>query len=178
MRTLILVCTMAIAAAAQDQLPRFDSLNWSPDRTLRAEVIPRGKAKLRDSESRVDVRTKTYKLRARRDFSSSDHEHGYGVVQAEWTPDSQFFVFCLTNSGGHSPMHTPVVFYSRRENEFHILDDLLHSSVGFGKFTINAPDKVTISLNDGKKWTGSLSALVMSTQKTKPRLSPGFNRKS
>lgn len=42
------------------------------------------------------------RLRVRRSFLS-DGNHGQIVERAAWTPDSRFFVFVTTSSGGHSP---------------------------------------------------------------------------
>jgi len=36
------------------------------------------------------------------DLSSEDGEHGGILEQHEWTPDSQFFIFTSSSSGGHS----------------------------------------------------------------------------
>jgi hypothetical protein len=85
----------------------------SPDGTLIAIVIPNGKEKGGEKdESRVEIRRrKGGRLRAH-DFSSDDGSHGYGVDGAQWTADSQFFVFRMRSSGGHSPMWAPGVYWS------------------------------------------------------------------
>ncbi|HVZ19374.1 MAG TPA: hypothetical protein VG897_19805, partial [Terriglobales bacterium] len=112
------------------------------------------------SESYIVVSLKSGTFLAKRDLSSQDHEHGYGVVQAQWTSDSQFFVFCVDNSGGHSPTQTPVMFYSRKLSKFFVLDDLVHESVGFANFELQAPDKVSVTLSSRQRWSGSLAMLI------------------
>jgi hypothetical protein len=80
----------------------------SPDGKLVAVVIHVGKeAGLGNYDSRVELRTKEGSL-CSKDYSSNDSEHGYAVAKAAWTADSQFFVYSLQSSGGHSLWHTPV----------------------------------------------------------------------
>ena len=85
------------------------------------------------------------------DFSSADGEHGYGVDVARWTPDSRFFVCLMSNSGGHSPLYSPVVFWSRKTNRLHELD----AYTGDRLFAIIAPDRVRV-----KTWPGLEPAIV------------------
>jgi len=160
MRTGFLVLLLALAAPAQDWPKPLTGTFLSPDGLLKAEVTAAGERERPESESLVVVSLKDGTFLAKRDMSSQDHEHGDGVVQAQWTADSQFFVFCVDSSGGHSPMQTPVWFYSRKLSKFFVLDDLLHGSVGFAHFEVTAPDKVSVTLNSGKKWSGSLVELV------------------
>ena len=74
-------------------------------------------------ESRVELRTEEGRVLAKRDYTSEDGEHGYGVTKATWTPDSQFFVYSLESSGGHSAWHAPVQFFSREHDKVVGLDD-------------------------------------------------------
>lgn len=136
----------------------------SPDKTLVASVVATNTGTAIDSsENRVEVRSATGDLLAQEDFTSQDGEHGYAVVKAEWTPDSQFFVFSLQSSGGHSPWHSPTKFYGRKQQRIVSLDDALHDSVT-GQFVISAPDKVTVRLwFKKKKVTITLSELAGTT---------------
>ena len=112
----------------------------SPDGRLVATIIPTGKGKsLRDYECRIEIRQKRGRSLLKHDFSSSDGEHGYGIVRAEWTPDSQFFVFSVESSGGHQPWHYPTLFYDRQRNFLKVLDD----SVG----PITSPDFKLVGSN-------------------------------
>ncbi len=162
MRTGFIVLLLALAATAQDWPKPLSGTFVSPDGVLKAEVTAAGERERPESESRVVVSLKDGSFLAKRDLMSADHEHGYGVVQAQWTPDSQYFVFCIDSSGGHSPMQTPVLFYSRKLSKFFVLDDLLRESVGFAHFKLAAPDNVSVTLNSGKKWSGSLAERIRS----------------
>jgi hypothetical protein len=62
------------------------------------------------------------------------------VDAAQWTPDSQFFIFRLRNSGGHMPMYAPVAFWSRSRNHFYQLVDYTADQI----FSVTAPDKVSM----------------------------------
>ena len=134
----------------------------SPDKQLIASVVATNSGTaIASSESRVEVRSATGELLAQEDFTSQDGEHGYAVTKAAWTPDSQFFVFNLENSGGHSPWHSPTKFYARKQQKIMSLDEALHDSVTGGDFVIGAPDKVTVRLwFKKKKITVSLSQLA------------------
>jgi hypothetical protein len=85
------------------------------------------------------------------DFSSADGQHGYGVDGAQWTPDSQFFVCRMSNSGGHSPMYAPVVFWSRKRNRFY----QLNAYTADRTFSITTPDTVNVDT-----WPGLNPATV------------------
>ena len=111
-------------------------------------------------ESNVVLRSTAGKFLADRSYSSKDGEHGFAVVQAGWTPDSQFFVYSLESSGGHSPWHSPVEYFGRSSNKITALDDALHDAVMHPKFKVSAPDRVTVGLYfSHKEETVSLSAL-------------------
>jgi hypothetical protein len=64
------------------------------------------------SESRIEVRTRSGRVLLKHDYGSEDGEHGYGVNKAAWTPNSQFFVYSLESSGGHSAWHSPDACWS------------------------------------------------------------------
>ncbi len=137
------------------------ALHESPDKMLIAYVVATNSGTaIASSESRVEVRSATGELLAQEDFTSQDGEHGYAVSKAAWTPDSQFFVFSLESSGGHSPWHSPTKFYARKQQRIMSLDEALHNSVT-GEFVIGAPDKVTVHVWFKKrKVTVSLSELA------------------
>lgn len=111
-------------------------------------------------ESEVLVQTASGKILGRRNYRSEDGEHGFGVTKAQWTPDSQFFVYSLDSSGGHQAWHSPVQYFSRKSDSFVSLDDALNDAVMNPQFSVEAPDKVTVELYFGKKTsTVSLSSL-------------------
>src|SRR6267143_3303848 len=135
-------------ARAKQEMDRF----VSPDGKLVALVIHVGKeVGFENYESRVELRTKEGSLLCTVDYSSKDSEHGYGGAKAAWTPDAQFFVYSLQNSGGHSPWHTPVQFYNRRQNKVLSLDNVLGDSIAYPEFSIREPDEITVTLYFGQR---------------------------
>ena len=123
----------------------------SPDGKLVAIVVPADKEKgFEEYESRILILRSGGAQISMHDFSSEDGEHGYGVVGARWTPDSQYFVCRMRNSGGHSPMYDPVVFWSRKKNHF----DQLKAYTADRPFRIAAPDKVFV-----ESWPEASTAL-------------------
>jgi hypothetical protein len=116
----------------------------SPDKALTARVLPMGKPGWEWAESRVEIRNRSGRLLRYVSFASADHEHGEGVNYGAWTPDSMYFVFSTSSSGGHQPWHGPAYFYSRRHNLIRRLDDY----IGVGPdliFSVSAPDIVHIN---------------------------------
>jgi len=137
----------------------------SPDNSVIA-IVRSKKAPEATTDSRIELRSQSGKLLVRRNYSSEDGEHGYGVVKATWTPDSQFFVYSLESSGGHQSWHSRLEFYGRKQHKILSLDDALHDAVNNPPFVISAPDRVTVELEFGKRqMTISLSTLKQSTQK-------------
>ncbi len=88
----------------------------SPDKNMRAivyNIAERGVL----LESRIQIFNHKGKVILDTNYASKDHEHGYGVVQAEWTANSQFFVFGMLSSGGHQPWQAFTFIYSVSTNE-------------------------------------------------------------
>jgi hypothetical protein len=83
----------------------------SPDGALRALVFPVDISLYAtpDMESRVVIRTSNSDTLISKDYSSSRGANGYYVVNAKWSPDSQFFVYSMSSSGGHSPWSFPTM---------------------------------------------------------------------
>ena len=123
----------------------------SPDAQLIAVITAKDRRmRVNGNESRVEIRTHNDQICVH-DFSSSDGEHGYGIDSAEWTSDSQYFVFRLRSSGGHSPMFAPIAFWSRKENRFYTLKNY----TGDTTFFVVAPDQIKANT-----WPGLLPASV------------------
>jgi hypothetical protein len=120
----------------------------SPDRALRAVIIPVGREKgFEANESRVEIRKSDGKLVCTKDYSSSDGEHGYGVQEGQWTPDSQFFVYDTSSSAGHQPYRAPTFFYSRKDNRVRNIEELTNRAVLSNEpppFRIVAPHSVAV----------------------------------
>ena len=116
--SVILLAAAAVSASAQAKT------FVSPDGALRATITPAGPAGRRAGESLVEMRDARSGLLLRKSFASEDGEHGYGVVRAEWTADSRFFIFSLESSGGHQPWHAPTFVYRRADRRLLAVDDI------------------------------------------------------
>jgi hypothetical protein len=83
----------------------------SPDGALRALVFPVDVSLYAtpDMESRVVIRTAKGDTLTSKDYSSPRGTNGYYVLDAKWSPDSQFFVYSMASSGGHSPWSFPIM---------------------------------------------------------------------
>jgi dipeptidyl aminopeptidase/acylaminoacyl peptidase len=115
----------------------------APDGGVRVVVVPVGKEAGRSEyESRIEFKASEGKIACALDYSSEDNEHGFGVVKAEWTPDSQYFVFSLTSSGGHQPWHAPTQFFSRKDGTVRSLDDYFAPGISKADFRLAAPNTV------------------------------------
>jgi hypothetical protein len=118
----------------------------SPDRQMKATVIAvASRTGVHCDESRVEIHRADRSLANTVDYSSTDGEHGYTVIKAHWTPDSQFFVYGMASSGGHQPWHTPTYFYSRKTNKTQGIEHTLGKPVLSPDFTLAPPATVTIT---------------------------------
>jgi len=72
-------------------------------------------------------------------YTSSDGEHGFGVVKAAWTPDSQYFVYSLASSGGHEPGRSPIFFYDRKVERVRSFDEEVGVVLN-PDFSLSTPD--------------------------------------
>ena len=115
----------------------------SPDKGALAVITPAGPNK---SECQVEIRSSAGKVLFHKDYASSDGSHGYGVAQAAWTPNSQFFVYTMEDSGGRDAWHSPTWFFSRKLNRMFSLDDLLNDNVSYPTFKMFEPDEVLVTL--------------------------------
>lgn len=99
----------------------------SPDGLLTASVFPVNPIlhASPDMESRVDILASDAHALASKDYASPRGTDGYHVVQAKWTSDSQFFVFTISSSSGHSPWSFLMAVYSRERNTFFKFSDMI-----------------------------------------------------
>ena len=109
-------------------------------------------------ESRLEIRQFKGKLLLVQDYSSDDMEHGEAICKGAWTPDGEFFVFSMTNTGGHSPLGRPTWFYSRQRNRLYDLD-LAIGYITTCNFTLQAPNWLTTEVH-GNSVRVALSKLV------------------
>jgi len=101
---------LSIPRSASSCLTVSPQVYVSPDATLSALEFPVD-ANLHatpDMESRIVIQTSDGKLLTSKDYSSQSGADGYYVVSAKWSPDSQFFVYSMSSSGGHSPWSFPM----------------------------------------------------------------------
>ena len=147
--TLLAAATFLVAYPGAGERPKQFK---SPDATLTAVVTLADKQKgLEKYESRISILRSGGVQISSQDFSSEDGEHGYGVDRAQWTYDSRYFICRMRNSGGHSPMYAPVVFWSRKSNHFYQLNDCTADRT----FSITRPDQVSVDT-----WPGLNPATV------------------
>jgi hypothetical protein len=114
----------------------------APDSTLLVLVVPADKSlsATPDSESRVEFRDAAGKLLAAKDYSSPQGDDGYYLVKGAWTPDSDYFVYSITSSGGHEPWSFPTAVYSRHGNLVRYVDAMIGGKPNLSPdFTIVAP---------------------------------------
>jgi hypothetical protein len=127
---------------------------WSRDHTLQAIVVPKHINDPDFHEHAVEIRTKSGALLHQQDYSSADHDHGRCILEAAWSPDSQFFAFASTSSGGHSSWHTPIYVYKRAPNKIYYLDDAAGGPLVGQHFFFTAPAVIhaqRLNYKDGKK---------------------------
>jgi hypothetical protein len=120
----------------------------SPDGAARAVVFPADISldSTPDMESRVVLRGSKGDTLTSKDHSSPRGMNGYYVVTAKWSPDSQFFVYSLSSSGGHSPWSFPMMVYGRKKNVIAAFSDMIQGNPTVsGDFNFTGPHSVTAS---------------------------------
>jgi len=120
----------------------------SPDKKTIASVLPVDVSlnATPDMESRVVIRSSAGATLTSKDYSSPGGANGYYVLNAKWSPDSQFFVYSMMSSGGHSPWSFPIWVYSVKKNQFASFSDMINGSPTVsGQFSISAPHSMTAS---------------------------------
>jgi hypothetical protein len=75
-----------------------------------------------------------------KDHSSPRGMNGYYVYRAKWSPDSQFFVYSMVSSGGHSPWSFPIMVFDRRTSLIAKFSDMIGGKPTLsGEFSFSAP---------------------------------------
>jgi hypothetical protein len=102
-------------------------IHASPDKKLHATVLPVDVSLnvTPDMESRVVIRSLDGNTLNSMNHASPRGTNGYYVDTAGWSPDSQFFVYSMVSSGGHSPWSHPTVVYSVAHNRFAQLSEMI-----------------------------------------------------
>src|ERR1700759_538362 len=118
----------------------------SPDGKLHASVLPVD-VNLNvtpDMESRVVIRSVDGYTLNSINHASPRGMNGYYVDIAQWSPDSQFFVYSMVSSGGHSPWSHPTMVYSVQANRFANLSAMIDGKPLLSeKFEFTAPHTLT-----------------------------------
>jgi hypothetical protein len=132
----------------------------SPDQALRATVLPVDVSLYAspDMESRVVIRSRAGDTLVSQDYSSPRGTNGYYVDHAKWSPDSQFFVYSMMSSGGHSPWSFPIMVYSRKQKRIAKFSDMIAGAPTLsGNFSFSGPHTL-----DATTWkqTGALDDKV------------------
>ena len=142
-QSVLLVCALFpisfVGAADQAKVVR------SPDEKFFARIITAPKVTPGAPEIMIEILDSHGKPVTKEDFTSEDGEHGLSIDRAEWTPDSQFFVFTTYSSGGHQAWQFPAFFFDRRDKKIHRFDDFL-APIADGRFVLKSPDYVTITI--------------------------------
>lgn len=144
---LILVMISVMMAAESHELAKQEKKQkryTAPDGGLTVLVTPISKEVGRSEyESRIEFKSFDGRIACALDYSSVDSEHGFGVAKAEWSPDSQYFVFSLTSSGGHQAWHAPTQFLSRKDGKIRTLDDYIAGAgISTVDFRLIAPNTI------------------------------------
>lgn len=118
---------------------------YSPDKLTVARILTAAGQGGGNAESSVEVLKPKGSVLGAQNFMSRDHEHGLGVVKAEWTGDSKYFVFSLIASGGNDPGHFPTFFYSREDNKMRVLDTAIGIWITDPDFQIEYDDIILVN---------------------------------
>ncbi len=142
MRRIVLALLGSFSMFASASSAQAQKSFISPDGQLRAFILPACREKgLENTENALEIRSSTGKLLRREAYSSPDCEHGMRVLRAEWTPDSQFFVFSTQFGGGRQPWHYLTQFYVRCLNAIRELDSYTGPTLN-PHFVLIAPNTV------------------------------------
>lgn len=159
----VLICvdalwTLADFAAGPGQTHRYAA----PDKSGIVEIVS-AKREIKGAgyESRVGIQAGDRQQLCTIDYSSEDGQHGFSVVKAEWTPDSRFFVYSLTSSGGHQPWHTPTQFYDRAQGILRSLDDYFPGGISKADFLLVAPNTIETEAWRGRSMPITVSLAVL-----------------
>jgi hypothetical protein len=99
-----------------------------------------------DMESRVVFRSSAGDTLTSQDLSSPRGTDGYYVAAGQWSPDSQYFVFSLISSGGHSPWSFPMKVYSVKKNQVANFSDMIGGGPTIAQqFQFSGPHTVVAS---------------------------------
>ena len=119
---------------------------FSSDKLLVASILTIESDTGVDAESKLEFRDGKGRLLGGKSFISKDHTHGLGVIKAQWTFDSNFFVFSTIASGGQQPGHFPTFFYSKLDNKIHVLDTFMGGWITSPEYQLEFPDGISVTV--------------------------------
>jgi hypothetical protein len=120
----------------------------SPDKATHALVYPADVSLYAtpDMESRLVFRSNDGTALTSHDYSSPRGTNGYYVFHGQWSPDSQYFVFSLSSSGGHSPWSFPTKVYAVKKNLIANFNDMIGGNPTVsGQFQFSGPHTLVAS---------------------------------
>ena len=133
----------------------------APNRSLRAVIYPADISldATPDMESRVVIRTQRGDTVMSKDHSSPRGANGYYVYRGSWSPDSQYFVYSLVSSGGHSPWSFPIMVFSARRGQFTPFSEMIAGRPTLsGDFSFSGAHALT-----AMTWPRDVSRAALST---------------
>jgi len=98
-----------------------------------------------DMESRLVFRSSDGTTLTSQDYSSPRGANGYYVVHGQWSPDSQYFVFSMSSSGGHSPWSFPIKVYAVKKKLIANFSDMIGGPTVSGQFQFSGPHTLVAS---------------------------------
>ena len=120
----------------------------SPDKATHALVYPTDISLYAtpDMESRVVFRSSDGTTLTSQDYSSPRGANGYYVFHGQWSPDSQYFVFSLSSSGGHSPWSFPIKVFAVKKKLIANFSDMIGGNPTVsGQFQFSGPHTLVAS---------------------------------
>ena len=118
----------------------------------------------KSTESKIVIKTKNGIGICSKGYTSKDSTHGFRIEKAIWTPDSRFFVYSMSSSGGHQPWHFPIDFCSISESSIKNLDKYV-GPITNSQLEVKAPDiikgvRMKKNIDNQEEFEVSLSHLV------------------
>jgi len=110
--------------------------------------VPGGRQSLRDARHGGPgrLRSSDGTTLTSQDYSSPRGTNGYYVFHGQWSPDSQYFVFSLSSSGGHSPWSFPIKVYAVKKNLIANFSDMIGGNPTVsGQFQFSGPHTLAAS---------------------------------
>ena len=154
---------LAVSFSQAGGVPPHEYTNANDEKAV---VVSVGKLSVdRGTESEIEFYSRNGRRLCTLNYASKDGEHGFGVVKAAWTPDSRYFVFSLTSSGGHQSWHAPTLFYNAKSQAIFSLDEYVTGAgISKGDFTLMAPNTVLTEAWTGKAVPASFKLSELSTE--------------